>query len=123
MSNAKTLTSLIDDVPPEARQHVVRLLRQVVHDIATPLSTVSMEVFSAKILLGELRPSTSAGLRSGSGKALSDLEEICSNLERASSSLARYADALSGLASADPAEADDDRAAPVGDERGEQRWR
>ena len=93
------LKSLVEQVRTEARTEVRRVLRQLAHDLNTPISTLTMEVFSARMLLDKLRPSTRAGEKPDSVKVLSDLGEICSNLEHASSGLTEYVSTLSRLAS------------------------
>ncbi len=98
MSDAVKLRSLVDGVPPEARPEVARVLRRLAHDLNTPISTLTMEVFSARMLLDKLRPSARVGGKPESAQALSELEEICSNLEHASSSLTEYVSGLSALA-------------------------
>lgn len=96
------LESLIEQVRAEARPDVGRVLRQLAHDINTPISTLAMDMFSVRLLLEKL-----AGVNiPQQTKTISDLTEICANLERTSSRLAEYASALSDLV-AEPSEAED----------------
>lgn len=87
------LKRLIDAMPAEVRPQVERVLRHVAHDVRTPVSTIVMDVFSARRLIGSLEDS----VRPESGKALADLAEICSNLEHASSNLGEYLDSLANF--------------------------
>lgn len=114
MSDAVTLKGLVEQVRTEARPEVARVLRQLVHDLNTPISTLTMEVFSARMLLDKLRPATRAGVKPESAQALSDLEDICSNLKHASSSLTEYVSGLSVLADDSAAVEQAPLAAPKG---------
>ncbi len=99
MSDAVTPRSLVDGMPPELRPMVARLLNRLAHDLNTPTSTLTMELFSARMLLDKLRPSARKGENPDSARALLDLAEICSNLDHALSGLTKHVSMLSGLAS------------------------
>lgn len=101
MSKADTLTSLVDQVPPEARPELLRLLRQLKHNLTTPISTLAMEVYSAQLLLERLRSSLGESRRPEDVRTVSELEEICNNIERVSSALASSVSALSEAVAAE----------------------
>ncbi len=104
MRDTNKLRSLVERTLPEARPELARVLGQLAHDLSTPISTLTMEVYSTRMLLDRLRRSTPAGWTVEGPKSLFVLEEICSNLELASASLTEYISALTELAanSAEP---------------------
>lgn len=101
MSKPSALSSQFHALPVDARRPAARLLRQIAHDIQSPLGTLAMEVFSARMLLNQLERSSS-GLPEAQGrKALADLNAISANMERASNQLAEYLNQLTTLEAAD----------------------
>lgn len=115
MTDARKLANHFLDLPSEARAPATRLLRQIAHDVQTPLSTLAMEVFSTRLLLTKLDPSNSAS-PSERSKALSSLSEIFANMERASSQISEYLNQLTSLGT-DGLESSELGDAPKDDER------
>ena len=93
MTDIKKLANQFLDLPPDARAPGARMLRQIAHDVQTPLSTLAMEVFSVRLLLGKLDPSSSASPLERS-KAFAGVNEIFANMERASSQISEYMNQL-----------------------------
>ncbi|TAN40121.1 MAG: hypothetical protein EPN22_17530 [Nitrospirae bacterium] len=91
MTGMAKFETLFEAIPADARPHVARVLRQVVHDINTPLSTLAMEVFSARQTLTKLHT-----IHEGV-EVVASLTGICSNAERATSELSEYVAALGKL--------------------------
>lgn len=96
MTIAAKLEAHFRGLPSEARAPGTRLLRQIAHDLQTPLSTLAMEVFSIRLLLKNLDPSSSASPPERA-KAFAELNEIFVNMERASSQLSEYLGQLTNL--------------------------
>lgn len=88
--NAARVLDLFASLPEEARAPAARLLCQIAHDLQSPLSTLAMEVFSVRLVLGNLGSSNAAA-------ALTNLDEISVNMERASAQLAEYLASLASL--------------------------
>ena len=101
MSSPAKVTNLVERIPAELRPHLAPLLRQLAHDLKTPLSTFTMEIFSARLLLNKLRGPAGDNTRAESRSALSGLDEVHANLELAVAAMSAYAAALSGLAAGD----------------------
>lgn len=106
MSNGARIASSVAAMTPEVRAHVNALLRQIVHDINTPISTVSMEVFSARILLSRLREIGGED-STESARIIEEILGICENMERTTLKLSDCASNLDRLASLTPAVADE----------------
>jgi signal transduction histidine kinase len=96
MSRSK-INSLIEAMSPNARTEVAALLRLLTHDLNTPIATFSMDLYSARMLLEDLRAASLESPRPDTAKALLQLEGICTNLEHASSKLAEYVSFLVGV--------------------------
>lgn len=97
MTDIEEVARLVAEAPDAARPAVAGLLRQVAHDLSTPVSTFSLEVFSARRVLEHVQ---AVGAR-GAGEQLELLREILENLECSTSILVEYAEALSQLANGD----------------------
>jgi hypothetical protein len=67
----------------EARQGLVRLVKQLVHDMRTPLGTFGLELYSLRATLEGLRSALKGGDLSVSLSKLEVLSDICDNLEGA----------------------------------------
>ena len=90
--DSSKIARLIEDLPPETRLRVGHILVQLSHDLSAPLSTIGMEVYSARRLV--------RGPDAGTTEGLESLHEICTNLGHAASALAEYVTVLSDLGSA-----------------------
>ncbi len=97
--NAEALKILVEQAQAEARLELARVMRQLAHDLNTPIATLAMEVFSAQMMLDKLRPPAQADKPEEAARALSNLKDICANLEDVSSSLKEYMSVFSRLAS------------------------
>ncbi len=117
-ADAAVVTTLIERLPPEARPHAARLLRQVAHDLGTPISTLVMEAFSARLLLDRIGRSPGEVLPVGAAETVSELRELCANLEHATAGVTAYVSALTGLALQGTGGGDDGESPPEGDDRG-----
>ncbi|HWA78162.1 MAG TPA: hypothetical protein VG937_37760 [Polyangiaceae bacterium] len=96
MTNTEKLSNTFQSLPAELRPLAAKLLNQVAHDVQSPLSALTMEVFSIRMLLGQLEPASSVtSVRSP--KLLANLNAISSNMERASNQLAEYLKFLTTL--------------------------
>ena len=93
MSGRPGLDELWGAIPPACRPAVGHLLRRIAHDLNTPLSTVTMEAYSATRLLQRLRTGT------GSERATvsSELDDGLTNLRAATNQLAALVAALTAL--------------------------
>lgn len=100
MNTQTRLVGMLASVPSDARLHVERLLRQIVHDVNAPLATFSMEVFSARQLLENAGPAAPEGQTALGSDSLTELAAIFANLESASSALSTYLGMLASLAAA-----------------------
>lgn len=96
MTNTEKLSNTFQSLPAELRPAAAKLLHQVAHDVQSPLSALSMEVFSIRMLLGQLEPASSVtSVRDP--KLLANLNAISANMERASTQLAEYLKFLTTL--------------------------
>lgn len=111
MTNTEKLASTFLSLPSEARPTAARLLRQVAHDVQSPVSTLAMEVFSIRLLLGQLESASSGTSAARNSKVLADLHEISANMERASGQLSEYLNQLTSF------EADSEEASLEGHDR------
>ncbi len=78
MKDKAKLATLVQALPKEAGPHVARLLRQLAHDLDTPLSTFTMDVYSARALVEDLASTTE-----DRGALLVQLVSVLDNLEAA----------------------------------------
>ena len=106
MSNATKLSGHFFSLPAEARAPAKQLLRQIAHDVQSPLSTLAMEVFSIRLLLGKLEPSSSAPAAERL-KAFAGLQEILVNMDRASLQLSEYLSEVTGMGTDDSSSVDE----------------
>jgi hypothetical protein len=88
--DTRKISSLLSSLPVEARDAAEGLLRQLTHDVQTPLATLAMEIFSFRLLLGKLGPSSSSLSDPDVSKRIASLSEISENMERASTELSDY---------------------------------
>lgn len=91
-------------VPPEARPAVAELLRQISHDLQSPLSALTMDGFSIQLLLKQLTPASGEPSPADRAKAMAGLEAISGNIERASSRVLEYLGLLGSLGAQTPAQ-------------------
>jgi hypothetical protein len=103
MTDTKKLASHFFGLPVDARALAARMLRQVAHDVQTPLSTLAMEVFSIRLLLNKLDPSSSAPALERA-RAFASLNEIFTNMERASSQISEYMNELPNIETSEHAD-------------------
>lgn len=102
MTDIEKLLVVFRSLPNDARSTTAKLLRQIAHDLQSPLSTLSMEVYSAQMLLDQLDTASSATqIRT----VRANLGAISANMERASSQLAEYLSDLASISDRDEATA------------------
>jgi hypothetical protein len=82
-------------LPAEAQTAVMELLRQVGHDLQSPLSALTMEAFSIQHLVGQLE--RNSGGSAAALPAIAALNEISANVERAAAGMLTYLSVMSQL--------------------------
>jgi signal transduction histidine kinase len=89
----------LHDAIDSAGQPSARLVRQVVHDLRTPLSTFSMEFFTVQLLMAQLRDALAEvdPPPPSMTKIVADLDEIHANLRQALDELDGYVRHLASL--------------------------
>lgn len=102
MSNARDLERMVCGLPAPVQTAVAGILSQVAHDLSTPVATVTMEVYSARRVLGTLAAAAAAASDPGRDQALTELADICANLEGVLPTLADYIATLSSFAKVTP---------------------
>jgi signal transduction histidine kinase len=90
MLEKPTVRGVLAGAPAELRQELERALKMLAHDLRTPLATITMDVYSAQLIVSNLTREGQALPR----ESLSNLTEICVNLEQAAAKLGAQIDAL-----------------------------
>jgi hypothetical protein len=109
--SAENVARLGSALPSGARDATANIVSSIVHDVRTPAAAVTMEIFSARLLIRRL----SAAAREANSDDVAALEEtavVLTNIERATCSLLDYIDRLQALA-------EDLRATRGGEPRGD----
>ena len=96
MTDAAKLRARFAALPVEARPSAAELLAQISHDIKGPIATLTMECFSAKMLLGQASQHVGAPIPQAQ-TLVKQLDEISRNLARASDQLSAYLAVLGTL--------------------------
>lgn len=87
--SAQTLTRrelagrLAESAAEPVATHAAALLRQVVHDLNSPLSSVSLEIFNLGESGGRISDALGGVVPPALQAEISEIEEICANLMRA----------------------------------------
>lgn len=84
-------------LPAEAQPAVMVLLRQIAHDLQSPVSALSMEAFSIQHLATELQGKPADVSTANALHAVKALNEISANVERAAGGILEYIGLMSRL--------------------------
>jgi hypothetical protein len=82
-------------LPADAQTAVMELLRQVGHDLQSPLSALTMEAFSIQHIGAQLQRNSAGS--AAAVQAIAALNEISANVERAAAGMLGYLSVMSQL--------------------------